>query len=197
MLTAERMTSADLALLPDDGKHYELIEGELFMSRQPSWEHQFSCGQFFRYLQGWSEKTKLGVAIMAPGVLFADDDDVAPDVVWISKERLQMQNSIDKSGHLLVAPELVIEVLSPGLTNELRDKQAKLKLYSRRGVKEYWVADWMRKQIEVYRREQGALKLTATLFADDDLTSPLLPGFSCKVIKMFFTLFSLTDSEQD
>lgn len=195
MIVAEKMTSADLALLPDDGKHYELIEGEPFMSRQPSWEHQYTCGRFFKDLDDWSEKTKSGVAIMAPGVLFADDDDVAPDVVWISKERLQMQNSVDKAGHLHVAPELVIEVLSPGLTNELRDKQAKLKLYSRRGVQEYWVADWMRKQIEVYRREQGALKLIATLFADDDLTSPLLPDFSCKVIKMFFTLFSLTKGE--
>lgn len=195
MVTAEKMTSADLALLPADGKRYELIEGELIMSRQPSWEHQFTCGQFFRYLQEWNEQTKQGVAITAPGVLFADDDDVAPDVVWISKERLQ--NSVDKAGHLHVAPEIVIEVLSPGLMNEMRDKQAKLKLYSRRGVQEYWVADWMRKQIEIYRREQGALQLTATLFSEDDLTSPLLEGFSCKVIKMFFTLFSVNESTED
>lgn len=152
---------------------------------------------FFSLLQEWTEQSCLGVAIISPGLFLSEYDDVAPDVVWISKERLQMQNSIDKSGHLLVAPELVIEVLSPGLTNELRDKQAKLKLYSRRGVKEYWVADWMRKQVEIYRREQGALKLIATLYAEDELTSPLLPGFSCKVVKMFFTLFSLTESERD
>jgi len=37
MDTALRWTSADLAMLPDDGKRYEIIDGELYMSRQPHW----------------------------------------------------------------------------------------------------------------------------------------------------------------
>jgi len=50
---------------------------------------------------------------------------------------------------------LVIEALSPGVVNETRDKEVKLKLYSRRGVIEYWILDWPKKLIEVYRREEG------------------------------------------
>jgi hypothetical protein len=40
MTAAPRLTSADLELMPDDGKRYELIEGELYVSRQPDWHHQ-------------------------------------------------------------------------------------------------------------------------------------------------------------
>jgi Uma2 family endonuclease len=183
MTIAEKLTSADLLLLPQDNKRYELIEGELYVSRQPSWEHQFTCGQCFRFLQEWNEQTGEGVAITAPGLVFADDDDVVPDVVWVSHERLQAV--ADKAGHLRAAPELLIEVLSPGTVNEKRDREAKLRLYSRRGVHEYWIVDWMRRQVEVHRREQAALKLAATLYGQDTLASALLPGFSCQVAKLF------------
>lgn len=186
MAIAEKFTSADLAVMPDDGKRYEIIEGELYVSRQPSAEHQFTCGQLFRFLQEWSERAGLGVALTAPGLIFADDDDVAPDVVWISYGRLA--HALDQAGHLHTAPELVIEVLSPGKANEQRDREAKLKLYSRRGVQEYWIVDWMRRLVEVYRREQAALQQSVTLYAQDRLESTLLPGFSCQVAKLFFTL---------
>jgi Uma2 family endonuclease len=80
---------------------------------------------------------------------------------------------------------LVVEVLSPGGANERRDRDVKLKLYSRRGVLEYWVVDWRPQEIEVYRRKQLALRLIATLYPTDTLTSPLLPGFVCQVATLF------------
>jgi len=52
----------------------------------------------------------------------------------------------------------VIEVVSPGAANVRRDRDVKLKLYSRRGVDEYWIVDWQRRQIEVYRRREAALR---------------------------------------
>jgi Uma2 family endonuclease len=184
MNVAERFTSADLLSLPENGKRYEIIEGELIVSRQPAYEHQFSCGQGFRYLQEWNDRTGLGVALIAPGIIFADDDDVAPDVVWISNDRLA--GGADEAGHLLVAPELVVEVLSPGSANARRDRETKLKLYSRRGVLEYWILDGMRRRLEIYRRHNGALGLVATLYADDTLTTPLLPGFALRTGNLFF-----------
>jgi Uma2 family endonuclease len=184
MAIAEKFTSSDLALMPDDGKRYELIEGELYVFRQPGFEHQFVCGQLFRFLQEWNEQSGAGVALIAPGLIFAEDDDVAPDVVWISRGRLT--NALDTAGHLHTAPELVIEVLSPGKSNEDRDRQAKLKLYSRRGVQEYWIVNWQQRHVEVHRRKQGALRLAATLYEQDALTSPFLPDFTCQVVKLFF-----------
>lgn len=79
------------------------------------------------------------------------------------------------------APELVVEVLSPGKQNEFRDKEAKLKLYSVQGVCEYWIVDRFTQKVEVYRREKAQLVLVATLLGDDQITSPLLPRFCCSI----------------
>ena len=76
-------------------------------------------------------------------------------------------------------------MLSPGGDNERRDREAKLKLYASRGVQEYWIADWRLQQVEVYRRENATLRLMATLLNDDQLSSPLLPGFSCAIGRFF------------
>jgi len=178
-----RWTSADLEVLPDDGKRYEIIDGELYVSKQPHWHHQFTCMRLGRFLDEWNEQTGMGVVNAAPGLIFADDDDVAPDVIWLSRERRTKVLGAD--GKLHAAPELVIEVLSPGSSNERRDREAKRKLYSRRGVDDYWIVNWQRQQIEIYRREQAALTLAATLYAQDTLTSPLLPGFTCTVSRLF------------
>jgi Uma2 family endonuclease len=178
-----RWTSADLDVMPDDGKRYEIIDGELYVSKQPHWNHQAVCTALCAELRGWSKRSGLGYANLAPGVIFADDDDVAPDVVWIGRERLAAVLAAD--GKLHAAPDLCAEVLSPGSANERRDREAKLKLYSRRGVQEYWIVDWRARQVEVFRRRQAQLELVATLREADELTSPLLPGFTCPLTTLF------------
>ena len=183
MASSLRFTSADLAAFPDDGKRYEIIDGELYVSKQPHWYHQLFCSRAWAVLDAWNRQTSRGVANLAPGLIFADDDDVAPDVIWISNERLAA--ALGPDGKLHSAPELVVEVLSPGSANQHRDREAKLKLYSRRGVSEYWIADWRSRSIAVYRREDLQLALAATLFDTDTLSSPLLPGFSCTLADIF------------
>ncbi|AFY35165.1 Uma2 family endonuclease [Calothrix sp. PCC 7507] len=172
-----RWTTADLEWFPDNGNRYEIIDGELFVTRAPHWNHQKTCVRISTPLDTWSHTTGLGEVVTSPGIIFGDNDNVIPDIVWASNERLALL--LDAAGHLTAAPELVVEVLSAGIENEKRDREFKLKLYSSRGVREYWIVDWRQPQVEVYRREQGSLKLAATLFQDDELTSPLLPGFSC------------------
>mgnify|MGYP003445092560 FL=1 len=178
-----RWTSADLESLPDNGNRYELIEGELVVTRAPDWKHQKVTNNVCVELTNWSRQTRLGEAVQVPGLIFTDADNVIPDVVWVSYERLAQ--ILDESGHLAGAPELVVEVMSPGEANEKRDRQSKLKLYSVQGVREYWICDRIKKQIEVYRRENGVLKLAMTLFETDNLTSSLLPGFSVSVAELF------------
>ncbi len=183
MTQSLRWTSSDLELLPDDGKRYEIIDGELYVSKQPHWYHQLVCSELTIPLGQWSHETGAGFVVGAPGLIFAEDDDVAPDLVWVSAERLPTVLAPD--GKLHAAPDLVVEVLSPGAANERRDREAKLKLYSRRGVREYWIVDWQRRQIEVYRRTDAALHLAATLLEADALQSPLLPGFALPLGELF------------
>jgi Uma2 family endonuclease len=184
MPTRTRFTSADLKLLPDlPGVHYEIIDGELHGSRQPTLGHQDAGGVVYAALLDWSQQTGLGRPFFTPGLVFAEDQDVIPDVVWISRARLA--EAQDEHGHLRLAPELVVEVLSPGRANELRDRDLKLDLYRRRGVEEYWIVDWQRNSVQVYRRDGDMLPLVATLGHADGLTSPLLPGFTCPVARVW------------
>jgi Uma2 family endonuclease len=104
-------------------------------------------------------------------------------VVWIGNERLSL--AVREDGKLHSAPELVVEVLSHGPVNQRRDREAKLKLYSRRDVREYWIVDWTTQSVEVYRRKASHLSLFATVIQADSLESPILPGFSAAVSDLF------------
>jgi len=177
MSISARFTSKDLDRLPTiEGIRYEIIDGDLFVSKQPHWHHQYASDRVARPLHDWNDRTSLGFAMSVPGLVFSDDNDVIPDVVWISRTRLDAV--VDSAGHLTAAPELVVEVLSPGRENERRDREVKLALYARQGVQEYWIVDWQQQAVELYRRIGDDLGHVATLVGNDVLTTPLLPGFA-------------------
>ena len=179
-----RWTTADIeSLAADKWKRYEIIDGELFVTRALHIGHQGAAGRIYARLLLWSEEKNQGQPILTPGLIFSDADNVIPDVVWVSNQRLAA--IVDEEGHLTGAPELIVEVLSAGGSNERRDKEAKLKLYSLKGVQEYWIVDWRLEQLEVYRRDDAQLQLYQTLLADDEISSPLLPSFSCAVNRFF------------
>jgi Uma2 family endonuclease len=179
-----RWTIRDIEALPDnEWIRYEIIDGELFVTRSPHHKHQQVTGRIFAVLDQWSIETRLGQASVMPGLIFSDSDNVSPDVVWVSQQRYDQIG--DESGHFQGAPELVVEVLSSGKANEDRDRSAKLKLYSIQGVLEYWIVDRISQRLEIYRRSNAQLTLVATLLVGDQITSPLLPGFTCDVARLF------------
>ncbi|MEM9905798.1 MAG: Uma2 family endonuclease [Cyanobacteria bacterium P01_D01_bin.44] len=178
-----RWTIDDLEGLPENSNRYEIIDGELHVTRAPHWKHQSVAGRVHSKLLIWSEESGLGESVMTPGVIFSDSDAVIPDVVWVSSERLDAL--LDEAGHLVGSPDLVIEVLSTSKKDKDRDRKTKLKLYSAQGVLEYWIFDRENQTIEIYRRDSGVLTLRMTLYAEDTLSSPLLPGFTCAVDNLF------------
>ena len=174
----------DIEVLPrNEWTTYEIIDGELFVTRSPHRRHQQVGGKIYAALDAWSVDSGLGEAIFTPGIVLSEADNIIPDAVWVTKARLAVIE--DESGHLTGMPELLIEVLSPGAENIRRDREAKLKLYSMQGAQEYWIADRFAKRLEIYRREEGRLVLTMTLTIEDTLSSPLLPGFSYPVSQFF------------
>lgn len=184
MTTAFRFTTRDLEAMPEiEGVRYEIIDGELYVSTAPHWGHQRASSMLTAALVPWSESSRLGEAMPTPGLVFPGDQNVIPDLVWISAARLS--GSLDDAGHLTVAPELVVEVLSPGPSNEFRDRAIKLDLYARLGVDEYWIVDWRARLVEVYRRLGAELQRVSTLSNTDVLTSPLLPGFACPIARLW------------
>jgi Uma2 family endonuclease len=176
------LTVDDLDLMPDDGNRYELIEGEIFMSRAPGLTHQriivnlLAC--FLRYL----EQNPIGEVITTPGVIFNEYNGVIPDIVFVSNKR---RDEIASTERITGAPDIVIEIVSPGAENERRDRVVKRQLYGKFGVEEYWVVYPGSRSVEIYRLQDHVLELAATLAERDEISSPLLPGFSCNVAGIF------------
>ena len=178
------LTVADLDLCPDDNNRYELIDGELFVSRAPRLPHQLVLqrlqGDLFNYL----ESNPIGILVPGAGAVFSEHDAVIPDLVVVRKEHWDKIVADDK---FVGAPDLVIEVLSPGPENKQRDLVVKRQLYAKYGVEEYWVVDVQNRSVLIYRLRGQNLEETATLGDDDEITSPILPGFQLKVRTIFDT----------
>jgi Uma2 family endonuclease len=138
----------------------------------------------------WDPDGTHGWALAGVGVIFSVDDGVMPNLVWVGASRYA-EVFIDpetgtRDGKLHAAPDLVVEVVSPGAAHANRDRRIKLALYSRRGVKEYWIVDRATRRVEVFQRDEHAvLVLVATLTDGDRLTSPLLPSFALPVTPLF------------
>jgi Uma2 family endonuclease len=179
---APLLTTEDLLALPDDDNIYELIEGELIVSRTPTLTHQLILGNIFFYIKSYLEKNPIGQVFSTPGVIFDKNNSVIPDVVFLTNEQLARVGS---EAHIHEAPALAVEIVSPGRENARRDRVVKLQTYGKFGVGEYWVADPESRTLEISRPAEGALTLAETLACDDDITSPLLHGFACKVRKVF------------
>ena len=179
-LPSLRYTVDDLELMPVvEGERYEIIDGQIHVSRQPHVEHQYVTRHVTRAFDAWDPQEEHGFLVPAPGVIFARDDAAAPDLVWIARQRYSVV--VGEDGKLHSAPDLAVEILSPGRDNERRDRELKVKMYSRHGVREYWIVDYRQPSVRVYRHAEGALALAATLVAGDAVTSPLLPGFEPRV----------------
>ena len=176
------LTVAALDSLPDDGNRYELFEGELFVSRAPGILHQRVLGNLHAILRAYLEHSPIGEVLLTPGVIFDDFNSAIPDAVFISNQHM---SEIISGERIAGAPELVIEIVSPGRENARRDREVKRQVYSKYGVKEYWIADPEMRAVEVYRLRRHALKLVATLIDEDELTTPILPGFKCRISQIF------------
>lgn len=176
------LTIADLDAMPDDGNRYEIIEGELLVSRSPFLTHQRVSGNVFMRIRNYLVEDPIGEVLATPGVTFSEFSGVIPDIVFISNER---RGEIASAERITGAPDLIIEIVSPGSENLRRDRVAKRQLYGKYGVKEYWVVDPTQRTIEICCRVGRNLKLQTVLREQDELTTSLLPGFSCRVADIF------------
>jgi Uma2 family endonuclease len=174
-----RLTYDDYCLLPDDGKRYEIIDGELFVTPSPRRSHQRVVTELSRVLGNYTERTGCGEVYVAPfDVVFSLFDVVEPDILYVSKEHAAVITEKNVQG----APDLVVEVLSE--TTSDRDRSVKRKLYARYGVGEYWLIDPDMCTAEIYRRGTQGFEQVATLQPSDCLITPLLPGFSVPLAQL-------------
>jgi Uma2 family endonuclease len=168
------VTVADLEAMPDDNNRYEVIDGELFVSKSPGIPHQAVSMNLSYLFSKYLDQNPLGRVFAASGIIFSDVDAVIPDLVFIRRERMGEVISGDR---IVAAPDLVIEILSPGPENRRRDRIVKRQLYAKFGVKEYWILDLEARSIEIYVLKDASLEAWATFGPNDSVRSTVLDGF--------------------
>lgn len=170
MGTKLKLTYQDYVLLPDDGKRYEILDGDLYVTPSPTARHQRVSFNLSMALGQHVKANRLGEVLVAPlDVILADDSIAQPDILFISSERLPIVTDWVHG-----APDLVIEVLSPG-TRE-RDRTLKRHLYPRHGVRELWLVDPEAKMVEVQSLDPATETAPRTFAERDILASDALPA---------------------
>jgi Uma2 family endonuclease len=179
----ELLTIDDWDAMPHgDGNRYEIIEGELFVSCSPGLTHQMVSDNLVVLLRNFLKLNPIGVAVSTPGLVLSEYSGVIPDIVFFGRDQ---RDTIVANDRLIGPPALVIEILSPGSPNIRRDRVVKLQIYAKHGVPEYWIVDLKNRVIERYVNQSSTLTLQETSGEEDTLTTPALPGFSCRVSEIF------------
>jgi Uma2 family endonuclease len=150
MTTRVRLTYEDYAALPDDGRRYELHEGELSVTPAPGLRHQDILGNLFVILRGHVNARGLGKVFIAPvDCILESITVVQPDIVFVETARRSIMSERGIEG----APTLVVEVISPS-TGAI-DRRRKLQLYARYAVPNYWIVDPPARTIEAHVLAHG------------------------------------------
>ncbi len=172
-------TEADLAQLPDDGKRYEILEGDLAVSPSPNRKHQRAVLRLTNFLQK-QEDAGYGEVYPAPfDVVFDEYNVTEPDVLFIRTERLTIVTDANVQG----APDLVVEVLSP--STRTRDLGVKVHLYARFQVPEYWVVDPDELTLTIYRLAKAGYQVDGPFHGADQVHTPLFPATLLTVAHLF------------
>jgi Uma2 family endonuclease len=133
--------------LPDDGKRYETVHGELLVTPAPRLWHQALCGRLFGVLDRYLERHPVGCLFYSPGdISWGPDILVQPDLFVAD---LAQARSMDWSK--ITTLLLTIEVLSP--TTARHDRYTKRRLYQEVGIAFYWIVDPDEKLVEVWTPE--------------------------------------------
>lgn len=175
-------TYEDYLHLPDDGRRYEVVRGNLRIAPSPDSLHQGSLRNLAVALGSFLVAEPVGrfffapLDVLLPGGLAAP---VQPDLIFIAKERLD----IVKPRFIQGAPDLVVEILSP--SNWIDDRKTKFELYAESGVREYWIANPRLRTFEVYTLRSGSYELLGRFGSGEQVRSEVLLGFSPSVDEVF------------
>ncbi|MBI5193295.1 MAG: Uma2 family endonuclease [Nitrospirae bacterium] len=179
IIEKKKYTYEDYLKTPED-KRYELIEGELFMTPSPITNHQRISRKIEFLLEKFVTENDCGEIFYAPYDVYFDDENVLqPDILFITKERLNIIGDKNLQG----APDLVIEILSEN--NAYRDLIQKKKIYARYGVKEYWIVVPGEKTIDIHILNDKIYQLYKTYGEEDTLESQILKGFKMELKGIF------------
>ncbi|HEX6851653.1 MAG TPA: Uma2 family endonuclease [Candidatus Polarisedimenticolaceae bacterium] len=163
----------DYARLPDDGKRYELLGGEVFVTPAPGIGHQRAVRKLCRHLDDYFGSS--AEVFPAPtDVILGPHDVVQPDLVVVDDPAALSSRAVER------APLLVVEILSPGTAR--RDRGLKLERYATLGVRHVWLVDHEVPRWEAFRTTAGRAERVAAAEGDEAIVEhPDFPGLTLRL----------------
>src|SRR5215218_1885409 len=175
-----RVSFADLERAPEDGRRYELYDGEVYVVPAPIPRHQVVQHTAAEALRAICRQHG-GFAVGSPiDIVFSDYDVLQPDVVYFGPTRAHL---VDLDRAIRDAPDLCVEILSP--STEATDRGRKMQMFARSGVPEYWIVDPVKETIEVHRLQAGSYVLAQRAAKDDEVQSPVVRNTALRVGRIF------------
>ncbi len=173
-------TYKDYAALPDDGRRYEIMDGVLLMAPSPNPGHQSVVTRLSFTLCRYVEMSGLGRSFVAPL-----DVELTPGRVFQPDVLVLLNASLGKitASHVVGAPDLVVEVASPGTA--AYDRLSKATAYAQAGVTEYWIVDIKTRSVEVLTLLGSDYQSEGVFQGSDVIPSQVVPGFLLKVEQLF------------
>jgi Uma2 family endonuclease len=173
-------TYDDYLALPDDGRRYEVLEGELCMTPAPLTRHQEILTKLLVLIGAHVSKQHLGKLFSAPiDVVLSMVDTVQPDILFVSKDRLR----IIAAKNVVAIPDFIIEIASP--SSAQRDREEKRRLYQKYELPEYWIVDPDTQTVDLSIYFDNHLNLVETLKTGQQLRSRQIEGLTVNIGDIF------------
>ena len=167
-------------LTPPDNGNFELLNGQIYFIASPKPSHQRISLRLSYFLAACVIPNNLGEIFTAPmDVVFTEYDTFQPDLLFITKERLNIigENKIEGS------PDLVVEILSP--SNDANEMSYKRHIYESKGVKEYWLINVEKQMLTLYKQIDNELRWQKDIQKNEVLKSEIIQEFELELSNIF------------
>lgn len=178
-----RFKADDIWDCPDDGKRYEVIDGDLYMTTAPDLDHQepiMALGSvIWSYLRAHPDRPGGKIFSSPVGLILDEENGLQPDLVYVSRARAGILTRRGIRG----VPDMVTEVLSPG--TEARDRGVKMRRYAAAGILHYWIVDPATRTLEAYRLREAVYALTGTFGPGSTFEPEVFPGLRIPIDELW------------
>ncbi|HSR68023.1 MAG TPA: Uma2 family endonuclease [Acidobacteriota bacterium] len=176
-----KLSYQDYLALPDDGKRYEIIEGDLYVTPSPTTRHQRISKRILFLLMQELEEHGEGEVFNAPcDVLLDEHNVIQPDLIFVRQDN----EAIVKEKNIQGTPDLLVEIVSP--STRRTDVMIKSRLYARFQVPHYWIVDPDLDRIEAFDlSEEGEYQLVKTFSSPEVLQLEAFPNLKIPLKAIF------------
>ena len=180
MSIATRLLTAEEFFAMPGSRHQELVRGEIVETMPPGRKHGKLALKIGKHIDNWIEQGGGGEAGVESGFILVREPDLvrSPDIYYVRAERIPEGEVFE--GFWQIAPDLAVEIVSPGDTAE--EVRTKVREYLDAGTSMVWVVYPRSREVIVHTPDG----LARTYGPEATLETPsVLPGFSCPVNAIF------------